>query len=305
VIKNIFQNNIYQIMKIKITLLFILAVSLAANARLTNSAASDSVNSPIVKKPAPWFVERFKLSGGFFVPVSNTSIQVGIQGGVAGTDIDFEKDLGYNSGQVTFLSNFQWRITRRSRISLNYYNIPRNSSHTLNKDITFNDTTYHINSTVSSFFNTAIYQISYGYAILEKPKYELGVMIGTHLVGGKVGISANDTGGSVSGSRDFGFTAPLPDLGIWGGYAFSDRFAMNLDLDYLSLTVGDISGSIFAYNLLFMYRVVGKLDVSLGFSGLNCKVDVTKTNAEGHFKWGYNGPALGVTYSFGRKSWGK
>jgi hypothetical protein len=79
---------------------------------------------------------------------------------------------------------------------------------------------------------------------------------------------------------------------------------MNLDIDYLSLTVGDITGSIFAYNLLFIYKLMEKLDISLGFSGLNFKVDAFKTNVEGHFKWGYNGPGLGVTYSFGKKSWG-
>jgi hypothetical protein len=255
------------------------------------------------KKIAPWYVERFKLTAGFFVPVSNTNFQVGVQGGQAGTPVNLEKDLGYNSGQVTFLANFQWRISRRSRVNLNYYNIPRSSTHTLTKDITFKDSTYHVDATVNSFFNTAIYQVSYGYAILSKPNYELGIMIGTHIVGARAGLSLSGANVNASASSNFGFTAPLPDLGIWGGYTFNKRMAVNLDVDYLSLTVGDYTGSIFAYNILFIYKLMEKLNISLGYSGLNFKVDEVKQKVEANFKWGYNGPALGITYSFGKKSW--
>jgi hypothetical protein len=268
-----------------------------------NGHAQNPDNHPTDTKTAPWYVERFKLSAGFFVPVTSTDLQVGIKGGIAGTPINLEKDLGFNSGQLTFLANFQWRISRRSRLNLNYYNIPRNSTHTLQKDIIFKEDTFHVNATVKSFFNTAIYQISYGYAILSKPEYELGVLIGTHLVGGKAGMSLNGASVGASTSTDFGFTAPLPDLGIWGGYTFSKRLAVNLDVDYLSLTVGDITGRIFAYNLLFIYKLRDKLDISLGYSGLNFKVDAVKKNIEGNFKWGYNGPGLAVTYSFGKNSW--
>jgi hypothetical protein len=268
-----------------------------------NSHAQDSLNHHTEIKTAPWYVERFRLSAGFFVPITNTNLQVGVKGGAAGTPVNLEKDLGFDNGQLTFLANFQWRISRRSRVNLNYYNIPRSSTHTLTKDITFKDSTYHVNSTVNSFFNTAIYQVSYGYAILSKPNYELGVMIGAHIVGGKAGMSVNGANVGASESSDFGFTAPLPDLGIWGGYAFNKKLAVNLDVDYLSLTIGTITGSIFAYDILFIYKLTQKLEISAGYSGLNFKLDQEKQHVEANFKWGYNGPALGITYSFGKKSW--
>ncbi len=40
----------------------------------SQTSASDSTKI----KTAPWFVEKFKVTAGFFVPVSNTNIQVGI-----------------------------------------------------------------------------------------------------------------------------------------------------------------------------------------------------------------------------------
>jgi hypothetical protein len=252
------------------------------------------------KKVAPWFVERFKLSAGFFLPVNNTDIRVGVNGGAAGTEIDFEKDLGFNQTSSSFLVNAQWRTTRRSRLSLTYYGIDRKSTHTLDRDITFEDQTYPVNASVNAFFNTTIIQFSYGYAILEKQKYEAGVMIGTHIVGGQVGISLN---GTTTAAKDFGFTAPLPDLGFWGGYAFTERWAVNAEGGYLAVTIQDITGSILAYQVSVTYKATDKLDLALGYNGLNFKVDALKTNYDAHFKWGYNGPSLTATYSFGKKYW--
>ena len=283
----------------KLTALLIALVALIK----VNAQNKDTTAHISDAKVAPWFVERFRLTAGGFLAVNNTSVQVGVKGGAGGTDIDFEKDLGYSQSVFTFLANFQWRISRRSRLNLNYYNIPRNSTHTLDKEIIFKDSVYPVNATVKSFFNTAIYQFSYGYAILAKPRYELGVLIGAHIVGAKAGISLQTAIGGSNRNTDFGFTAPLPDLGLWGGYAITDRIAVNFDADYLALTVNDIKGSILAYNVLFLYRVLPQLDVSLGYSGLNFKVTATKPDLEGQFKWGYNGPYLGATFNFGKRSW--
>ena len=266
--------------------------------------AQDSVLNPVAKKMAPWYVEKFSLTAGFFLPANNTDVQVGIKGSILGTDIDLENDLGFNKYQPTFLADIQWRISRKSRVMFNYYNIPRSSTHTIQKELVFHDYTYQVNATVSSFFNTTIYQLSYGYAILTKPDYEVGLQLGAHLVGASAGVSLVGSGAGVSSSNEFGFTAPLPDLGIWGGYAFGNRTAINGYADYLSLTIGSVTGSIFAYDLVFVYKLMDHLVTTLGLTGLNFNVSATKKDVEGNFKWGYNGFALGVGYSFGKKSWG-
>jgi hypothetical protein len=276
---------------------FILLMNLS-NAYAQNQ---DSIPAPI--KKTPWFVERFRVTTGVFIPVVNTDLQVGIKGGDPGSPVDLEKDLGFNNSEITFIARFQWRISRRSLLSMTYYNIPQNSTHTLTDDLIFKDDTFHVNTSVNSYYNTKIYQLSYGYSILSKPKYELGARIGMHLVDAKTGIAQNEPNGSTSKNNDFGITAPLPDLGIWGGYMFNKHLSMNFDFAYLSLTVGNKTGRILNYNLGFMYRMIEKLDLTLGYSGLNFKLEAVKTNYKAKFKWGYNGPYLGLTYSFGKNSW--
>ena len=255
------------------------------------------------KMVAPWWVEKFRLTAGFFLPVNNTKVQVGVNGTANGSVIDFRKDLGFNTAIATFLAGFQWRISRRSRLNLSYFKMNHSATHTLQRDITFDSTTYYANTSVNSFFNTKIYQFSYGYAIIVKPNYEVGVSIGAHTVGASAGIAVNGVSVGLEQSNDFGFTAPLPDLGIWGGYAISKRFAVNMEFSYLALTVNNITGKLLTYNLVFTYQILPQLDLSAAYTGLNFTVNTTKKNLAGEFRWGYNGPTLCASFTFGKKSW--
>ena len=63
-----------------------------------NCYSQDSINHHTEIKTAPWYVERFRLSAGFFVPITNTNLQVGVKGGMPGTPINLEKDLGFDDG---------------------------------------------------------------------------------------------------------------------------------------------------------------------------------------------------------------
>jgi len=250
----------------------------------------------------PWFVERFKVSAGAFYVVNNTNIKVTLKDN-SGTNVDYEKDLGLDRQIGTFLANFQWQISRRSRVMLNYFGVKRSSDHTLDRDIIFEDNTYHASSNVHSFFNTTIYQFSYGYAVISKPTFEAGLSIGTHIVNASSGISTNSENGGVSSQNSFGFTAPLPDLGIWGGWAVSNRFAVNADISYFGLTMNNKNGRLLAFNLNVAYKLLDQLNLTLGYTGLDFKLDIFRPDVTGNFKWGYNGPSLAAVFSFGKKSW--
>jgi hypothetical protein len=278
---------------------FLILILLSAG-YLSYSQSKDSAQTD--KIVLPWFVERFKISAGAIYIVNKTNIRVQLND-ASGTDINLEKELGFNKEIGTFLADFQWQISRRSRIALNYYSVRRSSNHTLDKDIIFEGNTYYANSTVHTFFNTTIYQLSYGYAILSKPEYEAGVRVGTHILGANTGISLNDASAGSGVTNSFGFTAPLPDLGLWGAWAISKRLATNMYISYFALTLGNKTGRLFAFNLGFTYKLVDQLDLTLGYTGLDFKVDVVQKKANGNFKWGYNGPALTVNFSFGKKSW--
>jgi hypothetical protein len=255
------------------------------------------------KPTPPWWADRFKVSAGLFVPINNTVIEVGNESGSFGTTIDLESDLGFTKSTGTFLGGMEWRASRRSKFALNYYHIDRTSKKTLDKDIEFKDTTYHLGADIKALFNTDIFQFTYGYAFLINPKYELGVSVGAHIVSASIGLGLANGVGSVSGKKDFGFTAPLPDLGIWGGYAINQKWAVNGVFNYLSLTVDNTTGRILSYNAGVTYKILKNLSASLDYIGLNFKVNTTRKEYQGYFKWGYNGPTVTLNYGFGHKPW--
>ncbi|MGX5819093.1 hypothetical protein ACWKWU_12900 [Chitinophaga lutea] len=254
------------------------------------------------KPTPPWFVERFRLSAGAFFPINNTTIQVGRTDG-SGTTLDFEDDLGFNRHTFTFLADFQWRASRRSRFDLTYFRLARNANRSLDRTIEFGEHTYPVNADVHAFFNTDIIRFSYGYALYTSPRAEAGLSIGAHTVNADVGLSLVGNTAALDVRDDYGFTAPLPNVGIWGGYAINDKWALNLEFDYLSLTVNDVKGRILAGTFNVQYRILPMLSASAGFTGLNFKVEAEKKRLWGDLQWGYNGPTLTAIYTFGKKKW--
>ncbi len=249
---------------------------------------------------APWFVRKYQVQGGLFMPFNNTNVRVTGNQGIIGTDIDFEKDLGFNKHSFSAYGAFKWQISRRSRINLSYFYLGRSATHTLERTVEFNDHTYTAQASVHAYFNANISRISYSYAILSRPKYEAGLMIGAHVLGMKVGMGLDASIGSIDYSTNYKLTAPLPDIGVFGGYAITDKLVVNVEASYLALTIGNINGHVLNYNLAIQYEVYRNLGISLSYTGLDFKVTDDGDNLNGYLKWGYNGPALTVTYSFGK-----
>ncbi len=269
-----------------------------------SAAAQNEVAKSHKKKPAPpTYTERLRVSAGAFAAINNTIIKVDGSNGRIGTTINFQKDLGFTQSTATFLGDIGWRASRRSSFNLNFFHINRTSTHILQKDINFRDSTYPINSRVQGFFNTDIYQFSYGYAVLLRPRYEAGFAIGIHVVGANSGLGILTTRGELSREQDFGFTGLLPDLAVWGSYGIAKNWVVNGSFGYLALGVDSTWGRILTFNTVVTYHFAKHFSTSVGYTDLNFKVKVTRRIGKGNLEWGYNGPSLTLNYSFGKNHW--
>jgi hypothetical protein len=262
----------------------------------------DSTKAKAVRD-VPWYVDRYRISLGFYAGNNNTNIQLNSTSGNIGTEIDFENDLGFNSYSSSIFADFHWRSTSRSRFLLGYYNLRRDTNKKLEKKIEFGDNPYEIGVDIYSYFNAAIYRFSYGYAIFSKPKYEVGLSIGTHIINMEAGIGIKGANISTEVNDNFGVTAPLPDFGIWGGYAFSERFALNAEFDYFAITIGNIKGQVVSYNISATYKLSKHFNITGAFNSLNTNVDRSGDLAYAKVEWGNNGFSLRAAYTFGNKKW--
>ncbi len=281
----------------------------SANAQTTAEITNENTLTPVKNSSdefqnsaaddLPWHGRRFKATAGVFFPVNNTEVEVNGTGGRIGTDIDFEKDLGFETNTVSFFGAFEWRASRRSRFNLEYFYLKRNASKTLQKEIEFQDHTYPVNARVSAFMDNQMVRFAYGYAIISKPKYELGLLIGAHVMLADVGLRLEANTQALEYHDGVNFTAPLPDVGIWGEFVLGKKVGLYANVNYFALKINDIDGRIISYNLSVLYNVYKNFSLTAGYTGLNFRLDVTKPRIDGFFKWGYNGPTLAATYSFG------
>ena len=260
---------------------------------------SDSIPATIEMKKAhekPWTIRRFSVSAGGFFPVNHTSLQMN---GSAnnGTSLDLEKELNFGKHTPTFLLGLNGRFGR-NRVLFNYLRIHRDKDWQLEKEIVFGDNTYPVNAEINAYFNVDIYRLSYGYSFFQNKHFDVGATFGFHLLDVDLGISVIGKSAGLNLSDSFGIPAPLPNFGIWGTYAISSKFAVTAEVDYLALKIENIKGRIFATDVNVQYRLSKHFDVYAGYMGLWVKVDATRKQFNGDFKWGYNGPLVKVSYSF-------
>jgi len=294
-------------MKAIYTLLF--AFIFLNSAAQTEKTISDTILLPEEEAPAItqddnpmlfWHRRRFKASAGLYFPVNNTEIRVDGSQGNFGTTIDLEDDLGFEKNTFSWTGALEWRISRKSRLSFEYFYLNRESSKTLEREIEFEDNTYEVNARIYAFFDMQILRVAYGYSFVCQPKYEIGALIGAHTIFADVGIGLETSIGQAEASNSFGFTAPLPDLGLYGEIVLSPKFGLYVNANYLALKVDNIKGRIMSSNLSVLYNVYKNFSLTLGYTGLNVRVDVERERASGYFKWGYNGPMLTANYTFGK-----
>jgi hypothetical protein len=246
-----------------------------------------------------WHGRRFRVFAGLYAPLNNTKIRVGSENGDYGTTIDLEDDLGFSDYTFSAVAGIQWRISRRSRLDFEHFYINRKSTRTLDKEIEFRDHTYPVYAKVTAFFDTNISRLAYGYAFVSRPKYEIGALVGAHVIFGDIGLNLDTSIGEAQVSDNFNFTAPLPDFGLWSEIVLTPKLGLNVNVNYLAIKVNDFEGRLISYNLSVLWNIYRDLSFTLGYTGLNFRVDMEKERVNGYFKWGYNGPMLTACYSFG------
>ncbi len=259
------------------------------------------VQHPSSLSNKPWTVSRFSVRLGAFWAINTTDLGVSLDGNHF-TPISFEDDLNMDRNTYSGLFNFDARFGKHHRIDFSYFNIYRNKKLTLDKDIDFGKHTYPIDSYVKAYLNTNIFRLSYGYSFFSNPKFEVGALIGFHVMSFNIGMEFAGETLDLSQQDDVKFTAPLPDLGLWGTYAFHNRWAVSAELSYfyVKLKSLDIDGRLLNANLYAQYKLNNHWEVALGYTGFDVLVNLDRKHLDGKFEWGYSGPVFEVAYKFGK-----
>jgi hypothetical protein len=230
------------------------------------------------------FAEDFRLSaGGQLVTSISTAIRVDANG-IGGSELSLEDNFGFKTEVNVLRLDAAWRMSGRHSLIASYYDISRSSSKTGDFDFTFNGVDYDGNYTIESFFDTQTYKLAYGYSFLEEESYALAASAGFHVMSLSTGLDVNGAGVSKAS-----VTAPLPVVGLHGGYRFADNWRLGAAAEVFGIKIDTFSGTLIDTVVKLEYEVASYAALGLGYNYFDMNLTLAGDKFTGKANFGYTG----------------
>ncbi|HWM28642.1 MAG TPA: hypothetical protein VNQ14_09300 [Woeseiaceae bacterium] len=236
---------------------------------------------------------RFSVGLGVFFTDRDSQTRIDGETGT-GSDVDLETDLGLEKSDSVFRVDGYWRFAEKHRFDLSAFDLSRSASRQIDKDITWGDTTYPINTQLTAELDLAIYKAAYTWLFLKRDRSFLGATVGLYVMDIGTTLSAS-TGGSRESSD---VTAPLPVVGLRGEYRFAERWSLRGSAEIFAIEYGDYDGSLYDLFVGLDFNITEKIAVGAGLNSVQLDVGVSKSGFQGDLDWQYDGAMAYVKFDF-------
>jgi len=220
-----------------------------------------------VERPAlreeeqPYSWPHLSLSlGAELLETVNTSLRVDSPTLGVGTEIDLEDDFNLDDHVLTGRIDAGWQMTRRQSLDLSLFQIKREGTRTIDRDIQIGDVVFPVNAEVTNKSDLLFVKLAYRYAFLDRERWHLGASLGLH----SMDWSTEWRAGSLALKEDFGFIVPLPVLGVFGSYALSPRWYLNASSEFFGLEYEQFDGFMNNTRLALEHRTFSHLGLGIG-----------------------------------------
>jgi hypothetical protein len=238
--------------------------------------------------------DHFALRGSFFPASISTDVHVDPSGGLPGTPLSAERDLGQPSHLYQGRGELIFRLRERHRLRVDYFGSDRNADQVLNRDITFGNHTFHDHDLTHTELQFSTLSFTYTYSLIRTERFEVGAGIGVHLFNAE----ARGTDQTLPQHAESSADGAIPTLAVDGTWRISQRFAWTARAQYLRATIHADSGSLGDYHTDLQYRWTPNFAVGLGYQDIRAQVQVSHGNTPGGFALRVSGPELFFRASF-------
>lgn len=246
--------------------------------------------------------QRVWLRLGAFQPRIDSTIQYNEPDlGLTGTNLSLEKDLGLADRKTLPTVLLGTRLGERGRIEFEHFSLKRSASRALDYEVTFGDTTYDAQATISSDFSSKIYRLVLGYSFLRTDEAEAGITLGAHVTDFRVGLEGTGSvnGGASSTRRERQEkTIPLPTLGLYGNLVLGPSWEASGRLDVLSLKVNDYKGTLLNVQANVHYRFSPNVALGVGYRYDDYRLRANRDDWTGKVDYTFKGPQVVLDAGF-------
>lgn len=219
-------------------------------------------------------------------------------------DVDFDEDLGTADDAKRGRLDLLWRINPNHHLRFLYFDNSVSRSKVLTRNIEWGDYTFQAGFTLDSETEYTVYALAYEYAFVRTPTYELAASLGIHYMDISLRLTGTATLTGSSGSASAVRTessdlpAPLPMIGIRGGWVLSPNWYLEGQAQFFKLNIDGYDGRWTDARVGVTWMFSRNFGVGLGYNAFATRVDVDRDNYNGRLKFGYSGAVAYLTGTF-------
>ncbi len=271
------------------------------------------VNSALVMAEKPewraWPLgQRFNVGLAAFRPKIDTKLNL-VAGPIQG-QIDAEQNFGLDETKSSPILNMNWRFAKRHSLRFDYFVLDRSGQGTAPASlricpegepcVDLPDVDWPINS----YIDVDVYNFGYDYSILFSEKLNWSLGLGLSLQDFKIGVLTENPLEPGNLEVESKFTAPLPTLASRFNYAITDKWILDLDLNWLEIDTeigdsGEFDGRIWGFKAGVRWLAFKNVGFNLNYQYFELKMDMDDgSDFGGAVDYLYRGPRLGVNIFF-------
>jgi len=280
-----------------------LAVAGLVNACLLQSAlAADPVNlsngNVMVEGTTPAWLITDRFTGDFGTFVVSNNVKATLDGTAnTGRSVDFAHTFSEDGNFNRFRLDFLWRISPKHHVRFVYFQNNVSRTRTLDKDLEWGDYTFQTNASVTAKNDLSVYELSYEYAFIRKPTFELAAGAGIHFLDMSFKLSGSatvtDSNGNVTPasfqSTTSNLPAPLPVIGARALWAITPTIYLEPEVQVFKFKYDAYDGNWTDFRIAAKWMFSRHFGVGLGYDAFHVNVDVTKARFNGNVTLGYSG----------------
>jgi len=237
----------------------------------------------------PW--EKWSLSLGAFAANFSNDVRIGTPG--IGAEIDVEEALGLESSDTVFRVDAAYRFgsSRRHRMDLTWFDLSREATKTLERDINIDGTIYPIGATVDTKYDLAFYNVRYSYSFLQDDRVDFAGSFGLHVTDLGLAVSS-----AALGTAGDAVTAPLPLIGARLDVALTQKWYVRSSVELMYIAYGDFKGQISDILLATEYRAWKNFALGAGLNSVRIGLDVDEETSGVNFVGSVDSDFVGLLF---------
>jgi hypothetical protein len=222
-------------------------------------------------------------------------------------EIDFNHTFGTGYDTSRIRLDGLWRITPRQHVQFMYFTSATSRTKTIENPIDWGNDQFQAGGEVTARNRISVYELSYEYAFVRKPTFELAASAGIHYtktslelsgVAAPINSSGASTGTSFEDTKTGSVPAPLPVIGLRAGWAFASHWLLGGSVRVFDFSYDQFHGHWTDYQINLKYMFNRYIGVGLGYDDFSTNLTVSQNKFNGRLSVGYRGGLIHITGAF-------